>query len=192
VIPQSLPLFPLQTVLVPGASLTLRIFETRYLDLVRDCGRTGTGFGICLIIDGLEAGTPAVPAAIGTEARIEDFGTTEDGLLMLKVRGARRFQVRQTQRRDNGLIVGEVAWCEPDIDDELRPEHALLGTVLQQVIEQVGGEFSKVAPARFDDAAWVGWRLAELLPLSNPQRQMLLQEDDPHARLDRLLALMPE
>jgi uncharacterized protein len=192
VISQPLPLFPLQTVLVPGASLTLRIFETRYLDLVRDCGRAGTGFGVCLIIDGLEAGTPAVPAAIGTEARIEDFGTTEDGLLMLRVRGVRRFHVRQTQRRDNGLIVGEVAWCEPDADDELRPEHALLGTVLQQVIEQVGGEFSKVAPARFDDAAWVGWRLAELLPLSNPQRQMLLQEDDPHARLDRLLALMPE
>lgn len=191
-ISQPLPLFPLQTVLVPGASLTLRIFETRYLDLVRDCGRSGTGFGVCLIIDGLEAGTPAVPAAIGTEAHIEDFGTTEDGLLMLRVRGARRFHVRQTQRRDNGLIVGEVGWCEPDTDDELRPEHALLGTVLQQVIEQVGGEFSKVAPVRFDDAAWVGWRLAELLPLSNPQRQMLLQEDDPHARLDRLLVLMPE
>jgi uncharacterized protein len=192
VISQLFPLFPLQTVLVPGASLTLRIFETRYLDLVRDCGRSGTGFGVCLIIDGLEAGTPAVPAAIGTEAHIEDFGTTEDGLLMLRVRGARRFHVRQTQRRDNGLIVGEVEWCEPDTDDELRPEHALLGTVLQQVIEQVGGEFAKVSPVRFDDAAWVGWRLAELLPLSNPQRQMLLQEDDPHARLDRLLALMPE
>jgi hypothetical protein len=84
-----------------------------------------------------------------------------------------------------------VDWCDPDPDDELRPEHALLGTVLQQVIEQAGGEFAKVPPARFDDAAWVGWRLAELLPLSDPQRQGLLEEDDPHARLDRLLALMP-
>ncbi len=187
----TLPLFPLQTVLVPGASLGLRIFETRYLDLVRDCSRSGTGFGICLIIDGLEAGVPAVPAAIGTEARIEDFGSSDDGLLTLRVRGARRFHVLQTQTQSNGLIVGEVAWCDPDPDDELRPEHALLGTVLQQVIEQAGGEFSKVPPARFDDAAWVGWRLAELLPLSNPQRQMLLLEDDPHARLDWLLALMP-
>jgi uncharacterized protein len=190
-ISQQLPLFPLQTVLVPGASLGLRIFEARYLDLVRDCGRSGTGFGICLIIDGLEAGMTAMPAAIGTEARIEDFGSTDDGLLTLRVRGARRFHVRETQTRSNGLIVGEVDWCEPDPDDELRPEHALLGTVLQQVIEEAGGEFSKVPPVRFDDAAWVGWRLAELLPLSNPQRQMLLQEDDPHARLDRLLALMP-
>ncbi len=187
----ALPLFPLHTVLLPGASLGLRIFETRYLDLVRDCGRTGTGFGVCLIIDGLEAGIPATPAAIGTEARIEDFGTTEDGLLMLQVRGARRFHVRRTQTRSSGLIVADVDWCEPDTDDELRPEHGLLGSMLRQVVEQVGGEFAKAPPSRFDDAAWVGWRLAELLPLSNPQRQMLLQEDDPHARLDRLLALMP-
>jgi len=187
----TLPLFPLQTVLVPGASLSLRIFETRYLDLVRDCGRNNTGFGICLILDGDEAGAPAVPAAVGTEARIEDFGSTEDGLLMLRVRGGRRFQVLRTQTRSNGLVVAEVDWCDPDLDDELRPEHGLLGNVLQQAIEQAGGEFAKVPPSRFDDAAWVGWRLTELLPLSNPQRQMLLQENDPHARLDRLLALMP-
>lgn len=191
IVVDALPLFPLQTVLVPGASLGLRVFETRYLDLVRDCGRDGTGFGICLILDGDEAGVPALPAAVGTEARIEDFGTTGDGLLMLRVRGGRRFHVRQTQTRGNGLIVADVDWCEPDPDDELRPEHGLLGSVLQQVIEQAGGEFAKVPPSRFDDAAWVGWRLAELLPLSNPQRQMLLQENDPHARLDRLLALMP-
>ncbi len=187
----TLPLFPLQTVLVPGASLSLRIFETRYLDLVRDCGRSGTGFGICLILDGDEAGAPAVPAAVGTEARIEDFGSTEDGLLMLRVRGWRRFTVLRTQTRGNGLVEAEVDWCDPDPDDELRPEHGLLGNVLQQAIEQAGGEFAKVPPSRFDDAAWVGWRLTELLPLSNLQRQMLLQENDPHARLDRLLALMP-
>ena len=187
----TLPLFPLQTVLVPGGALGLRIFETRYLDLVRDCGRSGTGFGVCLILDGDEAGAPAMPAAVGTEARIEDFGTTGDGLLMLRVRGARRFHVGRTRVRSNGLIVGDVEWCDADPDDELRPEHALLGTVLQQVVEQAGGEFAKAPPSRFDDAAWVGWRLAEFLPLSNPQRQMLLQEDDAHARLDRLLALMP-
>ena len=58
-------------------------------------------------------------------------------------------------------------------------------------MEQVGGEFAKAPQSRFDDAAWVGWRLAELLPLENAQRQVLLQTDDPHARLDRLLALLP-
>ena len=183
-------LFPLRTVLLPGAALGLRVFERRYLDLVRDCMREGTTFGICLIIDGTEAGPPAVPAAFGTEARIEDFGSGDDGLLTLRVRGARRFHVTRTRVRDSGLVVAEVAWCDPDPDDELRPEHALLGTLLQRILDQVGGEHAKAPPARFDDAAWVGWRLAELLPLSDQQRQSLLQQDDPHARLDSLLAAL--
>jgi uncharacterized protein len=188
---ETLPLFPLRTVLVPGGSLGLRIFETRYLDLVRDCGRSGTGFGVCLILDGLEAGQPATPAAVGTEARIEDFGKSGDGLLTLQVRGVRRFRVRETRVRSNGLVVGEVDWCDPDPDDELRPEHGLLGSLLRQAIDQVGGEYADAPPARFDEAAWVGWRLTEMLSLTYPQRQALLQEDDPHLRLDQLLALMP-
>jgi Lon protease-like protein len=93
--------------------------------------------------------------------------------------------------RDNGLVVAQVEWCEPDPDDELRPEHAVLGMLLRSILEQVGGEHAAAPPARFDDAGWVGWRLAELLPLSDEQRQLLLQEDDPHARLDALLALLP-
>lgn len=187
---QPLPLFPLQTVLVPGASLALRIFEARYLDLVRDCARSGTGFGVCVIVKGHEAGEPAIPVMIGTEARIEDFGATPEGLLTISARGGRRFRVRDTHARSNGLLIGEVEWCEPDLDDELRPEHALLGAVLLQVIEQVGGEYSKAPSSRFDDAAWVSWRLAELLPLDNAQRLCLLEEDDPHARLDHVLTMI--
>ena len=79
----------------------------------------------------------------------------------------------------------------PEADDELRPQHALLGVVLRHILEQLGGEHANAPHARFDDAAWVGWRLAELLPLADAQRQSLLQEDDPHARLEQLLALMP-
>ena len=187
----ALPLFPLKTVLVPGATLGLRVFEPRYLDLVRECGHDGSGFGICLILEGEEAGATTTSAAFGTEARIEDFGADAGGLLTLQVRGARRFHVRRTRVRDNGLVVAQVEWCEPDPDDELRPEHAVLGMLLRGILEQVGGEHATAPPARFDDAGWVGWRLAELLPLEDAQRQLLLQEDDPHARLDALLALVP-
>ena len=184
---EPLGLFPLHAVLVPGAALGLRVFEPRYLDLVRECGRDGTGFGVCLILDGEESGDAATPAAFGTEAVIEDFGTDDRGLLTLRVRGRRRFRVQRTRVRDNGLVTGDVEWREPDPDDELRPEHALLGTLLQRILEQAGGEHAEAPPARFDDAAWVGWRLAELLPLSDLQRQSMLQEDDPHARLQQLL-----
>jgi len=187
-----LPLFPLRTVLVPGARLGLRIFEPRYLSLVSNCSREGSGFGVCLLLEGEEAGAPALPAPFGTEARIEDFDRGDDGLLMLQVRGHRRFSLLDTTVHDNGLVVGAVEWQAPDPDEPLRPEHGLLSTVLARILEQVGGEHARAPAALLDDAAWVGWRLAELMPLSDAQRLEVLREPDPHARLDRLLATVTE
>ena len=188
---ETLPLFPLHAVLLPGAALGLRVFERRYLDMVGECGRQGGNFGVCMILDGEEIGTPATPAAWGVEARIEDFDVGSDGVLVLRLRGLRRFHVLATHIRDNGLVVGDIQWCELDSDDELRPEHALLATLLERILEQAGGEFASAGPAQMDQAAWVGWRLAELLPLDDEQRLALLQESDPHQRLDRLLAWIP-
>ena len=189
---ESLPLFPLNAVLVPGASLGLRVFEPRYLDLVRDCGRSGKGFGVSLILEGHEAGAPATPAAFGTEARIEDFDSGADGLLHLRLRGVRRFHALRTRVRDNGLVVGEVSFHDDVAEPHgaslrLRPEHALLAELLRRILVQVGGDHADPEPALFEDAPWVGWRLAELLPLTPAQRQWLLQIDDAHARLQRLL-----
>ena len=184
---ESLPLFPLHNVLLPGAAMDLRIFERRYLDLVRDCGRSGGGFGICLILEGSEAGTPATPAAYGVEARIEDFDTGADGLLSLRVRGHRRFHAIRTRVRDNGLVMADVDWLRADPEEALRPEHALLGTLLQTMMEKAGSDLTGLPPRIFEQAAWVGWRLAQVLPITAEQRVSILQEDDAHARLQRLL-----
>ena len=184
---ESLPLFPLHNVLLPGAAMDLRIFERRYLDLVRDCGRSGGGFGICLILEGIEAGTPATPAAYGVEARIEDFDTGADGLLSLRVRGHRRFHAIRTRVRDNGLVMADVDWLRADPEEALRPEHALLGTLLQTMMEKAGSDLTGLPPRIFEQAAWVGWRLAQVLPITAEQRVSILQEDDAHARLQRLL-----
>ena len=184
----SLPLFPLHTVLVPGAALDLRIFERRYLDMVAECGRNGAGFGVCLILEGNEAGAPAMPVAFGTEAVIEDFGTTPEGLLSLRVRGRRRFHAVRTRVRDNGLVLADIDYLpDPLPPPRLLPEHALLAELLRRILLQVDSGHVDPDPALFEDAAWVGWRLTELLPLSMGQRQSLLQLDDPHARLQRLL-----
>lgn len=192
---ETLSLFPLPTVLLPGAPLGLRVFEPRYLDMVRECGRNECGFGVCLILEDDAEGegqSHGAAAAYGTEARIEDFDLGDDGLLTLQVRGVRRFRVRDVRIRDNGLQVARIDWCEPEPVAPLWPEHGLLSTLLYGIIERFGGEYAKVDQAKFDDAAWVGWRLAELLPLEDGHRQQLLQIDDPHERLDRLLVLLPD
>jgi Lon protease-like protein len=185
----SLPLFPLATVLFPGGRLALRIFEPRYLDLVRECARAQRGFGVCLILAGREVGEPALPAAIGCEARIVDFSTSEDGLLAIVVEGGRRFRVERTRIRDNGLVVGDVAWLHEPAAERVRPEHHLLSVVLGRLCERAGDACAK---AELEDAEWVGWRLGEWLPLTHAQRQGLLQEDDPHQRLQRLVEQLPQ
>lgn len=187
-----LPLFPLSTVLVPGAELRLRIFEARYLDLVRSCSREGTGFGICLVLDAPQEEGMRSSAAVGTEACISDFGTTEDGLLALTVVGARRFHVDRARVRDNGLVLGEVRWFDPPGRHPVRAEHGLLVQLLRRILDHFGGRHAAADAACFDDADWVGWRLVELLPLEDAQRQELLEQSDPHRRLDRLLELIPD
>jgi len=186
-----IPLFPLNTVLFPGGLLNLRVFERRYLDLVRDCARGGPGFGVCLILQGREVGEAAVPAAIGTLAHIVDFYTNPDGLLGISVSGGRRFHVERSRVRDNGLAHGEVTLWPEEASVMVPSEFLLLATILERLLEKIGGPHGKAPRERFDDAAWVGYRLAEALPFDNRERQHLLQLGDPLDRLAQLMHYLP-
>ena len=94
----------------------------------------------------------------------------------------------RTRVRDTGLVIADIEWREDDASSpRLRPEHALLAELLRRILSQIGSGDADPSPLLFENAAWVGWRLAEVLPLSMPQRQVLLQLDDPHARLQTLL-----
>lgn len=185
------PLFPLATVLFPGGPLELRIFEPRYLDLVRECTRAEKRFGVCLILQGQEAGGPAAPAAVGTLARITDFFTTEDGILGIVAEGDARFRVRQARVRDDGQLRGDVE-CWDEVDAMPLPaEFGLLETILRRLVEQLAPPWRKAPETCYDDAAWVGFRLGELLPLDDGERQQLLEMTDPSERLAWLLEALP-
>jgi Lon protease-like protein len=187
-----LPLFPLSSVLFPGGSLALRIFEPRYLDLVRRCGRSGAGFGICLLIEGAEVGVATATAAIGTEAAIVDFAMTEEGLLAITVEGRRRFRVDRARVQDDGLVIGTVEWLQEAPEQRLGDEYALLSVLLSRVLDKAGIEHDGTGKGDLADAAWVAWRLAEWLPIEPIERQRLLELDDPDARLQALLERLPD
>jgi Lon protease-like protein len=158
---------------------------------VRDCSRSGSGFGVCLILAGREAGEPAIPAAIGTVARITDFYTLPDGLLGIAAAGGERFQVATTRVRDNGVVHGDVRLWPDEPVIEVPAEHGLLATILERLLEQLGGHHARFERARLDDASWVGFRLAELLPLEQVEKQHLLQMTDPLRRLAQLQHALP-
>jgi Lon protease-like protein len=178
-----IPLFPLGTVLFPGGPLPLRIFEARYIDLVRRCMREDTGFGVVLLTEGAEAGQgPTATSEVGTYARIVDFSGQPDGLLGIEARGERRFRILSRSRARDGLNLAEVEWLPDAVDVPVPEEFSDLGPALDYVLGQVGDPYESLE-RHLDDAGWVAGRLAEILPLPPEHKQHCLEIDDPVERL---------
>lgn len=175
---EKLPLFPLSSVLFPTGLLGLRIFESRYLDMVKDRMRRGAGFGVVANLSATEH------ALIGTEAMIIDFSTLDDGLLGLQCRGHRRFKVQHTAAQDDGLIVADVQWWPPEPAQAVRPEHAALQSLMREMLQQE--DIAQTLDIDTDQSSELGLGLASVLPLETLQAQYLLELQDPDRRLDQL------
>jgi Lon protease-like protein len=186
-----IPLFPLRTVLFPGGNLPLRIFEQRYLSMIRECARNDTGFGVCLIGEGEEAIAPVKPVRIGTLARIIDWFTLEDGLLGVSTVGTARFITEHTGKQDDGLFTGQISWLPEPAPCEVPESHSVLSGVLGRFMEKMGNQYPEYTPALLQDAIWVGYRLSELLPLPAIEKQHLLELQDPLERLQSLVEILP-
>jgi Lon protease-like protein len=182
-------LFPLNTVLLPGGLLPLRIFETRYVDMVRRCMRETEVFGVVLAENGSDTDRRVATAPIGTSARIVDFETLEDGLLGILCHGEQRFRVHARSQRPDGLNCAEIEWLEDAGRVSLPARLQPLVPVLREALGQLKTIGRFIAPD-YEDACWVGYRLAELLPLDQKFMQRLLESDDAVARLDLLAPLL--
>ena len=179
---ETVPVFPLQTVLFPGAALPLKIFEVRYVDMAKACLKDGSLFGIALIREGEEVGAPAVPEAVGCLARIADCDVEELGVLKVRVEGVERFRIVSTELTKQGLIMGEVERVDTEAEVSEAPGLAESADFLRKAIAGIGAE-RFVEPFRFDDATWVGFRLAEILPLRIDVKQKLLELTDATMRI---------
>jgi Lon protease-like protein len=186
---EEIALFPLHAVLFPGGPLPLRIFEPRYLDMVRRSLRSQLVFGVVLIDAGAETGAVTATAAVGTSARIADFCSLPDGLLGVTCMGERRFLLRERRVQSDGLNMAGVTWLADERPSELPAEYRHLGQLLRKILPELGALYAGVAP-QFEDGTWVGYRLAEILPLALMDKQRCLELDDPLARLERLRTLI--
>jgi len=183
-----LPLFPLNTVLFPGGTLPLKVFEQRYVEMTKHCVRDGSPFGVCLIREGREVGEPAIPATIGCTARISQWEVPHPNLFHLVAVGEQRFRIVHTEIAALGLIVSQAEIIPSDSSEQAAPD-PLCRKVLAALVERFGAE-QFPAPLCLDDAAWVSYRLAEALPLTMDVRQQLLETDEPAARLEVLRGIL--
>ncbi len=183
------PLFPLRTVMFPGGVLPLRIFETRYLDMVKDCMRDERGFGIVLIKSGAESGPAAQVYKTGTLCRISDWETLSGGLLGITAYAEQKIHIGTTRVTSDQLIMGHIEELTEFPDAALPGEFESMRLLLRRIITQLGEPYSNL-PARYEYAGWVGARLTELLPLQLSIKQRLLEIDDHVVRLQHLKEAM--
>lgn len=182
---QRVPIFPLNTVLFPGGLLPLRVFETRYVDMTRDCMKREVPFGVCLIREGSEVGAPAVPEIVGCLAKILDWDMQQLGVLNLKTHGGQRFRILKRETSDQNLISADVELIPADASLAIPEKFASCARLLEMVVLDKGKSVF-AEPHAFQDATWVGYRLSEILPVPLAAKQKLLELTDSLSRLSIL------
>ena len=177
-----LPLFPLNAVVFPGGRLPLRVFEQRYIDMVKRAIAEDSAFGICAIREGRETGTPAVPCPVGTVVRITEWDMPETGIFHIETRAEQRFVIRRNLVEPDGLLVASVEGVSAEPPAAVPDELGLAVEILRHIVDEYG-DARFPAPHAYDDAVWVGYRLSEVLPLKLSVKQNLLEMNDSVARL---------
>jgi Lon protease-like protein len=184
-----LPLFPLRTVLFPGGVLPLKVFEARYIEMTKQCLKDEQPFGVVLITAGEEVAQPDAPppafASIGTLARIADWDMPQLGILHLSTIGLARFRVERHAVDASGLVTADVVPIPGEPAQPLAAAYEPLARLLELIATRVGPE-NFPAERPYDDASWVGYRLAELLPLPLHIKQTMLEINDAGVRLQVL------
>lgn len=190
----SLPLFPLGSLLFPDGTLSLRIFEVRYLDMVRKCHQTGAPFGVVGLTQGREVRQAGAPDEqfyrVGTLATIEELQAPQPGLLLVQCRGGQRFRTTATARLPHGLWTADVTQLPPDkvvpLPDDLRKTATALTQVFETLSQRDPDGFAAPTPTahQLNDCGWVANRWCELLPVPLSLKQQLLELDNPLLRLE--------
>lgn len=193
--PLALPLFPLKTVLFPGGMLPLKVFEQRYIEMTKRCLEGDRPFGVCLLTRGEEvaqrgAADPPEFARVGTLAHITSWDMPQLGILQLKTEGGTRFQVQSHRTADDGLVLAQAMPLVPEPRVPLPEIHQPLAGLLELMINRVGHE--NFVGEALGDASWVGYRLAELLPLPATIKQSMLEINDSEVRLKAIAQFLKQ
>ena len=201
----TIPLFPLGTILFPDGIIPLKIFEARYLDMIKKCFREGTPFGVISIIKNNSFGSDSNDlepvnqsfSEIGTLAVIEDFDPVQPTVYMTRSVGTQRFKLLSAAQEPDGLWVGQVELLENDPPSPIPSEHQKVANLLHEMIEMIQSQTLIEEPlfkAATDpnDCGWVANRLAELLPLSLSVKNHLLGQTNPRIRLDLITEIIED
>ncbi len=189
----ALPMFPLGTVLLPGAYLSLHVFEPRYRALVEACLDGTPEFGVALIERGSEVGGGDVRFDVGTQARIADSVELDDGRWVVAVVGEARVRVQRwlpddPYPRAEVLPCAETAFTEDAASRRDELERVLWRVVASRV--ELGEPTAKLPAGLSTDALVATWQAVALSGLGPLDAQRVLETDGAGERLDLVLELL--
>lgn len=182
---QHLPLFPLNTVIFVNGILQLQIFEQRYLNLVKSCMKNQHGFIAVLIRNGNEVNDIPETYSVGTYVEIVDWDSLENNLLSISIQGRQRVHIKKTHIHDNNLISAEIDY----IDNLKSPETDIIDEdllALLQTLHKHPFVSAKYPDIDYTSAFEIAYKLCELLPSTNNEKQMLLEANQTRVLLDLL------
>ena len=193
---ETIPLFPLSTVLFPGGKMSLQIFEPRYLDLIGSCLKNDAGFGVVWLRQGSEiyrsgSGSDHRLAQIGTYARIVDWDSLPNGLLGVTIEGSKKFRLISSHQRNDKLHMAEVEWIEPESIISLPEYTDEMEMLLAQLLDHPHIARLKLSPV-IEDVAAMSHLLSQLLPIDEKIKFELLSVNDPLLRMEQLMDLLDE
>lgn len=189
---ETIPLFPLNSILFPKGRISLQIFESRYVDMIRQCMKDQCGFGVVLIEKGNEVaslGQKLDIHRVGTYCGVVDWNQLPSGLLGVTVEGQMTFKIVESWREDNDLCKAEVVFRDAD---SIESDPVDVGEQFKEYVELLQGLSKHPAieelklDIRFENLREIAWRLSELLPISNREKQSLLELTDPFDRLEQI------
>ncbi len=165
-----IPLFPLKTVLLPGNTLELKIFEPRYTDMIAGCMRESGVFGVVLIHRGEENDVNADIHSVGTTATISDWEHRSDGLLGITALGGERFEILSTRTEANGLTHAEIKLLDECATPDIPEQYHYMLELLDHISAQAGRIHNPDQP--FPE---ILYQLIYQLPLETTLKQRLLE-----------------
>jgi Lon protease-like protein len=194
---KALPMFPLGTVLFPGAVLPLQVFEPRYRELTETCLRGDGRFGVVLIERGFEVGGGDSRFSVGTVARIVEAARTPDGRYLLATVGTDRFRIRRWldddpyPRAEIDLVTEPARAADGAVERRDAVERLLVRSLALRA--ELGERGAPVDAAQLDaDPRTASFQAAAMAPIGPLDAQRLLELDDPLARLEQLEQLLTD
>jgi Lon protease-like protein len=193
---ESLPLFPLNTVLFPSMVLPLHIFEERYKLMINNCLAQDKPFGVVLIYSWSEVGDPAIPHPVGTVARIANWEWLSDGRMNILTAGDRRFRIVDFTKSGLPYLEGLVEYWD---DEPARHQDlpTLIGKVSDTFVDylslimSLSDQALPVSQLQLpNDPSMLSYHVASNLQIEMNERQELLEEPSAVARLQRELVLL--